>query len=428
MTTKPFSALLTFFLACSSSFASDSVLVSGTIANPSNSATNYGCPYGFTSGTWGSVETTRRITCASAGTFSKFRVNLLTAPGSGNSYTFTILKNGSSTGVTVAISGTATTGSDLSNTFTVVAGDMINVEAVPASTPTQPDGFRCSLVFSSDTAGESMLFANSVSTLLTTTTKYLSFGGSIPGGTTTESLAQIVIPTDGTLKNLVVNLQNAPGGIQTRTFTIYKNGSPELLLVTITGVATQGSDLGVTTVDVAPGDVISIRADASASAADSHAYVGLTFLADTAGEFIIAASPTGNLDNGNVEYTLITGGVPGDSPTETLKLSLTDAVTFKAIYVVLSGEPGAGNSYTFNLRDDIADAGLSVAISDAATTGNTTGASVSVAAGSLIATSSTPASTPTTRTGMISYLATVTAAGDRRVILISEKEDYKEAA
>jgi hypothetical protein len=55
------------------------------------------------------------------------------APSSGNSYTYTMLKNSVGTAMTATISNTDTTATDLVNSFTVAAGDNIQLQCVSTS-------------------------------------------------------------------------------------------------------------------------------------------------------------------------------------------------------------------------------------------------------------------------------------------------------
>jgi hypothetical protein len=65
-----------------------------------------------------------------AGVFSNFHVLLSAAPGVGaNARVFTWQKNGSNQTLTVTIGGLNTTGSDTSNSFSVAAGDYVNLRA-----------------------------------------------------------------------------------------------------------------------------------------------------------------------------------------------------------------------------------------------------------------------------------------------------------
>ena len=69
-----------------------------------------------------------------AGTLKNLYIKLSSNAGTtGNGYTFTVFKNGVATSIVVTITGTATTGSDLVNTTTFVAGDTISIRAVPSA-------------------------------------------------------------------------------------------------------------------------------------------------------------------------------------------------------------------------------------------------------------------------------------------------------
>src|SRR5689334_17119760 len=62
-------------------------------------------------------------------TVRNLRVNLTVAPGGTTSRTFTVLKNGSATGVTVTITGAGTTQTDSTHSFTAVASDYLQLQS-----------------------------------------------------------------------------------------------------------------------------------------------------------------------------------------------------------------------------------------------------------------------------------------------------------
>jgi hypothetical protein len=58
-------------------------------------------------------------------------------PGTGNSYAFTVMRNGVATAITCTVSGNSTTTcSNVVNTQSFTAGDTISLQSVPASSPT----------------------------------------------------------------------------------------------------------------------------------------------------------------------------------------------------------------------------------------------------------------------------------------------------
>lgn len=86
----------------------------------------------------------------------------------------------------------------------------------------------------------------------------------------TEFQSQILMGVTGTLRNLNIQLQSAPGVGATRTFTIRKNGINTTLNVSITGAATTGSD-NIDTVSVIPFDLISLLHTTTGSPASAGA-------------------------------------------------------------------------------------------------------------------------------------------------------------
>ena len=70
-----------------------------------------------------------------AGTISSLYISLDGSPGGGSSYTFTVLKNGTATGVTCAITGSSTQCADLTNSADFAAGDGIVIQSTPSREP-----------------------------------------------------------------------------------------------------------------------------------------------------------------------------------------------------------------------------------------------------------------------------------------------------
>lgn len=76
-------------------------------------------------------EASAKRTMASAKTMSSLSVSCSTAPGSGQSFTYTLRKNGADTALTCAISGaSATTASDMSHSVSFAPGDELSLKVV----------------------------------------------------------------------------------------------------------------------------------------------------------------------------------------------------------------------------------------------------------------------------------------------------------
>src|SRR5581483_2194822 len=86
--------------------------------------------------TWTTPEGPNQCVMPTAGTIDQFYVLDATGqPGTGKSYTLTMMQNGASTTLSAAISGTNTTGSDLAHSLTIAVGDRLSIASVPSGTP-----------------------------------------------------------------------------------------------------------------------------------------------------------------------------------------------------------------------------------------------------------------------------------------------------
>lgn len=77
----------------------------------------------------------RSFVITSPGSIKNLRVSIATAPGAGKSHTITLYKNGTSTPLSVTISGTATSGYDTTNEVSVSPGDTISLLVTQSGTP-----------------------------------------------------------------------------------------------------------------------------------------------------------------------------------------------------------------------------------------------------------------------------------------------------
>lgn len=68
-----------------------------------------------------------------AGTISLLRVRQNTGAGNGNAIVYTLRKNGAAQTLTVSMASTANDGSDLANSVTVAAGDLVDIEVTKAA-------------------------------------------------------------------------------------------------------------------------------------------------------------------------------------------------------------------------------------------------------------------------------------------------------
>lgn len=335
-----------------------------------------------------------------AGSLQNFRVNLTVAPGSGKSYTCRVLKNGTATGIEVVIANTDTTGVDTTHTTSVTAGDTFSIEITPSGTPAATR-IRTAIVLDTGSVKDSIISPGGAGT-----SNSSLIGSGMSGW---EYRVRNVIPVAGTLKNLYVKLGTAPGGGNSRTFTVYKNGSPTSLALTISGTNTAGSHTS-DPVSLAAGDDISLVASSSGSpAATGSVNVGAVFESSVDHQYICSVSGINPLTTGSTQYAYLSGR--GDinggvfNQTQGLTRNLFDA-TAKIVGIrakMIDAAPGSGKSWTFTLQKNGSDTGLACTISDTNTQASDTD-SISLADGDLLETKIVPANSPTSSRASISYI------------------------
>jgi len=371
---------------------------------------------------WEAAGATNQTPIASAGTLSKLYVSLSVAPDNGagtQSYAFTLEINDTNTALTCTISEASTSCNDTSNTVSVSAGDLATWVAVPSGTPVAAIP-HITVQFDGSTTKESILGGSGSGN--NTATRFYPPHGNEGSGNTTEAVgSETLIPTGGSFKNLRI-VKSDPGVGNTFVWTLRKNSADTALTCTITSGNTGCTDTS-NSVTVAAGDAVSLSFTQTGTPTASTGRYAVTFVSDTEGEFILAASNTGNVSNAASVYDLVHMHENSAwNATETSADQLAQIMTIKAIYVELNASPGAGTSYTFNLRQNASSPGLSCQVSGTNTTCNGS-ATISISAADLLASESTPSGTPTARNPSIAYCGQIAAAaGTRRMFLIS-KED-----
>ena len=119
----------------------ESLILGGSYDDLSNADTEYN-RIGASNRNWSTVEGDLQALGLSC-VLRKLYVLLSAAPGSGNTYTFTPRVNAGSPadGLSVAITGTATTGNDTTHAIHLTAGDNVALMVVPDSTPDVADAY-----------------------------------------------------------------------------------------------------------------------------------------------------------------------------------------------------------------------------------------------------------------------------------------------
>lgn len=353
------------------------------------------------------------------GVISKWTVTLTNAPGAGKSRTFTIRLNGVNQPLQIVISDLETSGSDLVNTVTVAAGDLLAVQMVPAGTPAASGPFSYNAQFVGTNAKESVYQAVN---LLDSDDTVEMFSGLWTGTTFNASPTTVtsVASAPGTITRWDTRVSSALGVGNTYDYFIYKNGvkqdgagGTQNTQIQITGaVQTAGSASGFALV-VAAGDQFYISAVPTSNPGLRRHCWSVAFTATTDGESQFAGFATDLLNVTTTEYV----GPTGDSGTWTgteanapPMAAWSSRATLSKLYLKLDAAPGSGgDAYVFTLRRNSAAPGgtLTVTITDAETTGQDTTNSLTVQGGQTFDIECNPAVTPTAR--RVSWAMTLVA-------------------
>ncbi len=93
---------------------------------------------------------------------------------------------------------------------------------------------------------------------------------------TDESSVALIAPISGTLSNLIIYCNTAPGGSETVVITIRKNGIDTAITATLTGASLSSSDT-THLINISSGDKITVKSVVSANSVASDLFVSLIF-------------------------------------------------------------------------------------------------------------------------------------------------------
>ncbi|GAH00249.1 unnamed protein product, partial [marine sediment metagenome] len=279
---------------------------------------------------------------------------------------------GFSTDLTFDIADLETSGSDMVNEIVVTGNDTILLGCDPDSSPTAVYA-TWSCVFESDIPNESLLMGGSGFGLSDADIEYVGVSGGSSNYSITENDHRQIIPTAGTIKNLYVQLHADPGTApEAYRFTLRKGGASQILTVTITANAVEGSDL-VHSFAMAAGNALTMMIEPlNEPSVAPYCRWGVTFVADTDGESVVLGGSSNDLPQVDTEFHSIVPSYYSEAwmVDEYQRYHLGQVCTLKKLYVLLSGAPDAGNKYDFPIRIAGADSDVVTTIADAATAGN----------------------------------------------------------
>lgn len=276
-------------------------------------------------------------------------------------------------------------------------------------------------------SGDGQIIGNTEAVNLSTTVS--NYIGLKPGSLTSTSSGfarQFTASCPGNITNLHGKLSAAPGAGATRHFTLYVNSLPQVLDKNFTATDTEVSD-DTNSVAINQNDEVMVVADLTGTPAAAWYEVSIAFTPTDPGEFMLIQSDYNVLTTDASRWLSVSSGKAGPDDTESDVSMYMREMTITDISIALSGSPGAGKSYTFDLQVGGVDSSpeLTAVVEDATTFENAS-ATVNITTGQLIDTLVLPTGTPTARIPLITYTAEIPAAAPATTIIPAILHQYKQ--
>jgi hypothetical protein len=336
-------------------------------------------------------------------TVTDWTVNVVTAPGVGQSLTFTIRKNGAATSAQVVISGTNTSGT-WQGSVCFAAGDLISVQVVTTAGITNSTNVYWTIWYNTPGNYYLILAGDNAAPSGAGTYYYPAQGGNNIAPTTATGLQQ-VIPTSLTVTKIAGCADQASGAAQSYTFAAYKVSTSTASSFTAVLSSSAAGAVAVSSVGsmaFSPGDTIAVQLVMSAGAGWSRVSTCLTVSPAVAGEVVQMYGSTAAPSTTATNYESPQGmGNNGWNATEsTVRMQFQPSVTFRKLYAAVATAPANTKSWAFTLRVAAANTALTCTISNTATTANDTAHAVTESAADYVDVSVTPSGTPTSTSGV----------------------------
>ena len=238
------------------------------------------------------------------------------------------------------------------------------------------------------------------------------------------TLNQNVVSDSGTMSNLRIKLATAPGSGGSGkgwTFTVYKNGSPTALTVTISETATTGQDT-THSFTYADGDVLSLQAaPISTPTLTASVHWSIQNVCDTAKVSLIASGPGVPSANQTAYHAISDASTAGwGSASSRNEEIFPTGGTISRLRLKAKTAPGSGKSCTVTLVINGSDTTLVCALSDANTTNIDSIHSVTIAAGDRVWLKSVTSS-GMTALGALTWSFDFTATTDGESVLMASQ-------
>lgn len=308
-----------------------------------------------------------------AGKLTKWRVKIDVAPGSGKSWLFELMLNGSADpNFKVTIADAATEGS-ITLDRSIAAQDIVAMRTTPSGTPAAITVVKSSLVFEGTDTTHSVIFGGNHSVNISNSAVTYIPPGSLDASTTLPRRAMGVIASPGTISALTVytSAAVATGSYVGELYRSTDNGANW----TATGITCTVSGGGRLAFDSTHslhfdrGDCLQLRTTPSSTPTAVELRWSCCFVPDTAGESLLFGGMTDAVNNSGDTFYHVNGvNSRTNGGTESNVTSLMPlGATAKNLVTSIETPPGASKSHTATLRVNGADTALTAAISGTTT-------------------------------------------------------------
>lgn len=202
----------------------------------------------------GAAQADCNASMPTAGVIDRMYVGVSSAPGAGLSRTFTVLKNGSATALTVTIADTNLRGSITGQNVSFAENDVVVIEETVSGAIAAAQ-VSVALDWDPTTSDEAVQFATATSAPSNAAANYYTGCGT--GLSSTEASQLVVAPCDFTAKKLHAVIATAPGSGKSRVFALRQNGASQALTTTLSDAEVADND-NTNTVSITSADRIGV--------------------------------------------------------------------------------------------------------------------------------------------------------------------------
>jgi len=345
--------LLLIFGFCSNAFATKFMYNFGS--NTNNSAdVSYWYIDGI--GTSSAFEAQRFMPVALPVKLSNLSVVTTIAPTAGQGVIYTVFVNGVATALTCTIPDLLLVCTDTTHTLYLNKNDNVSIYVTKSGTPTYGPFVGYVQAEIENNNYDSLVGSGANNTSVSNAvTNYLGLFTETPS--TSEAAHQFVIPLDGYLSKLYVQLSGIPGAGKSYTITVRKNGADTALTIPVADSATTNEDL-FNRIAVSAGDLIAVSVVPSGTPTARIVSFSAVYTSSISGYFIKGMN-TGStsLSPSSTYYTAFVGTIAPTTSGLTQNELIPPNLYLKRMYAYLATAPDTGvgtQSYAITLRDSTA--------------------------------------------------------------------------